>query len=91
MVEFNYSNFIDFLSRRFVIDKEKILFDSVFTEDLGIDSLTLYSLISDVENKYNIHMDLDDITQISTVGKVYTYIENEFKKKGSFIIEEFNE
>jgi len=73
-MENTFEKFTEYLSMRFNIPADKIKKDTVFTEDLGIDSLALYSLIEDVEKEFKIKLDIDDIISISTAGNIYEYV-----------------
>jgi len=44
-------------------------------EELGLDSLSLYSLVTDCEKEFDIKVDTDDITQINTPEKFISYLE----------------
>ena len=45
-------------------------------EQLGLDSLSLYSLVDDAEQKFNVEIDTDDITEINSITKIFNYINN---------------
>ena len=76
---FSYEVFINFLSARFKIPMDKFKKDTYFTE-LGIDSLALYSLISDIEKEYGIKLNIDDFMKIQTVERVYHFVEIKLKE-----------
>ena len=69
----NYNDFLEFLSERYGGSVDKIKQINSFRE-LGLDSLSLFSLIQDIEEKYNIELPVDDLTEIDTVEKMYEYI-----------------
>ena len=69
----NYNDFLEFLSERFGESVDRIKEINSFGE-LGLDSLSLFSLIQDIEEKYNIELPVDDLTEIDTVEKMYEYI-----------------
>lgn len=73
-MDISYEDFLKYLSERFNVPIHNIDRDTVFTEDLGVDSLALYNLIADVEKKYHIRLDVEDIISISTVGQVFDYV-----------------
>jgi len=77
-VKILFENFKKYLSKRFNVPINEIVKDMSFTDDLGIDSLTLYSLIEDVEKEFNIKLDIEDIISINSVGKIYEYISKKF-------------
>ena len=56
------------------IEKEKIKLESNFTEDLGLDSLDLFQIITELESLYNVEFDLKDADKIKTVNDAVEYI-----------------
>ncbi len=68
-----YAEFLDFLSDRFGIDKNSLESTNNFGE-LGVDSLSLFNLITDLEDKFNIKIDIEDMTEVDSVKKMYEYI-----------------
>ena len=78
MKKFTFEEYVDYLSKRFEIPIENIGPGSEFTGDLGLDSLSLYSLIEDLERDYDIGVDLSDIVELRTVEKIYNYIDERY-------------
>ncbi len=64
---------IQFMSERYGWSEEEIINAKSF-EELGLDSLSLYSLVTDCEEEYNITIDTDDMTEIDTPEKFINYI-----------------
>ena len=56
------------------LEKEKITLNSNFTEDLGLDSLDLFQIITELEELYNIEFDLSNTDKIKTVEDAVNYI-----------------
>ena len=75
----NYNDFLEFLSERYGESVDRIKEINSFGE-LGLDSLSLFSLSQDIEEKYNIELPVDDLTEIDTVEKMYEYI-SDLKKQ----------
>ncbi|MDP4177193.1 MAG: acyl carrier protein [Bacillota bacterium] len=69
-----FESFAEFLSSRCKAPVEEITVKSSFTEDLGIDSLTIYSIMTDVEKEYGIKLEFEDILAMNLVGTVYEQI-----------------
>jgi acyl carrier protein len=69
-----YEEYLEFLSQRYSISKEKLQEVDSFAE-LGIDSLSLFSLLQDVESKFDLRIDTEDLTEIDSVSKMYSLIE----------------
>lgn len=65
---------LDFLSEKHGWEKEKVLSTKNF-QDLGLDSLSLYSIISDIEKMLDIKIDTNDITEINSPIKLIDYVE----------------
>lgn len=49
--------------------------DSVLTDDLGLTSLDLISIVGDIEDSFGISVEDEAIDSIETVGDVLDYIE----------------
>lgn len=64
---------IGFLSDKYGWTAEEIEAAEDF-EQLGLDSLSLYSLVDECEEKFGIHIDTDDITEINTPEKLIRYV-----------------
>ena len=45
-----------------------------FKEDLEIDSLDLFDLVMEFEDKFSVEIPSEDLEQLTTVGKVVDYI-----------------
>lgn len=73
-----YDNFLKFLSERYGETSENIKEVNSFSE-LGLDSLSLFSLIEDIEKEYNVQLDVEDLTDIDTVEKMYGFISEQLK------------
>jgi acyl carrier protein len=56
-------------------DDIKVSEDSVLTDDLGLTSLDLISIVGDVEDSFGISVEDEAMDSIETVGDVLDYIE----------------
>lgn len=56
------------------IDESSILEDSRFKEDLGADSLDLYTLTQELEDTYGVKISEEDATQLTTVALAVDYV-----------------
>ena len=54
--------------------EDQITEDTSFKEDLGADSLDLFELVMALEEKYEIEIPAEDLTDLTTVGSVMEYI-----------------
>lgn len=56
------------------IDKEKLLLDTSFTRDLGMDSLDAVELVMSLEEEFDINIPDDEAETIQTVGDAIRWI-----------------
>ena len=68
-----YDDFLKFLSDRFGVDTKELEETDNFGE-LGVDSLSLFNMITDIEDEFTISIDIDDMTEVDSVSKMYKYI-----------------
>ncbi len=68
-----YDDFLNFLSDRFGMDTKELEETDNFGE-LGVDSLSLFNMITDIEEEFKISIDIDDMTEVDSVRKMYKYI-----------------
>lgn len=57
------------------VNVEDLKEETNFTEDLGADSLDLFELAMSMEEKFDIEIPSEDLTQIQTIGDAAKYIE----------------
>jgi acyl carrier protein len=57
------------------LDANEITETTDFKKDLGIDSLDLFELVSQVEDNYGIEIPAEDLESIATVKDLIDYIE----------------
>lgn len=68
-----YNDFLRFLHERLGVDTEKLEEIDNFGE-LGVDSLSLFNMITDIEEEFGINIEIDDMTEVDSVKKMYRYI-----------------
>ena len=68
-----YDDFLKVLSDRFGVDTKELEETDNFGE-LGVDSLSLFNMITDIEDEFKISIDIDDMTEVDSVSKMYKYI-----------------
>lgn len=56
------------------VEPDKITLDSKFVDDLGFNSFDFMSFLGEVEEKYDIHVNEEEITDLATVGDAVDYI-----------------
>ena len=69
------------LSEEFFVDENEITEESRLKEDLGIDSLASMQLILDMEQKFNIHVEDEEVMEIETVADVIALLEKKTKEE----------
>lgn len=57
------------------IDGEEVKLESSFKEDLDVDSLDLFEIVSELEEEFEIEFDSEDLGSIKTVNDAVKYIE----------------
>ena len=62
------------------VDENEVPPEASFTNDLGADSLDTVELIMEFEKEFDIQIPDDQAENITTVGQVITYIEEQQKK-----------
>lgn len=67
------------IAEQFNIKKENITLETSFYEDLSADSLDLFQIITEFEDKFDIEFSNEDAEKIKTIGDAVNYIKN---KKG---------
>ena len=68
-----YDDFLKFLSDRFGVDTKELEETDNFGE-LGVDTQSLFNMITDIEEEFKISIDIDDMTEVDSVSKMYKYI-----------------
>lgn len=56
------------------VEPDKIMPDSKFADDLGFNSFDFMSLLGEVEDKYGIHINEEEILDLATVQDAVDYI-----------------
>lgn len=56
------------------LDESEIQEDSRFKEDLGADSLDLYTLTQELEDTYGVKIPEEDALELTTVAKAVDYV-----------------
>ena len=55
-------------------DEDMITEETSFKDDLGADSLDLFELVMSLEEKYEIEIPSEELTELTTVGSVMAYL-----------------
>jgi acyl carrier protein len=64
----------DHLSTELEVSPEKIQLDTRFREDLDADSLDLYELVMELEDRYEIRVTEEEAAEIETVGDAVDFV-----------------
>lgn len=69
----------ELIAEQLGLEEESITENSSFKEDLGADSLDLFTLVMALEDEYSVEIPSDDLEKMATVGDVMNYL----KEKGA--------
>ncbi len=64
----------DFLADELDVDASAISEDTRFREDLDADSLDLYTLVQELEDRYEVRMTDEEAAAITTVGQAADFV-----------------
>ncbi|MDO4622164.1 MAG: acyl carrier protein [Eubacteriales bacterium] len=56
------------------ISESEITLDTSFKDDLDLDSLDLFELLTNLEEEYGIQINAEDMADLTTVGMVVDYL-----------------
>jgi acyl carrier protein len=62
------------LAEELEIDASRIAETTRFKEDLGADSLDLYELVMELEDRYGVKISEEEATRIQTVGDAVSFV-----------------
>ena len=57
----------EIIAEKLDIEQETVTLNSRFTEDLGADSLDLFEIVNEVEDRLQVQVSEDDLSEIVTV------------------------
>ena len=61
------------------VEPEKITMDTNIKEDLDTDSLDLFEILNELEDKYDIELDTDD--SIQTISQLVDFVKDQMDKQ----------
>ena len=64
------------LAEQLNLDENLINEDTNFKDDLGLDSLDLFELITALEEEYSIDLPVEELTDIETVNDIMEYLKD---------------
>ena len=62
------------------VPEESITLNTAFMEELAMNSLDIMTMIGDVEDKYDIEIPTEDLSNIYTVGELVEYLNKKVGK-----------
>ena len=71
-----YEQFVNLLVDELQIEESDITLDAELSNDLGINSIGLYDLITICEENFGLQIDEDNVRQFTTVGDIVNYLES---------------
>lgn len=69
-------NMREIIAEQLNVDVSEITLETSFKDDLGADSLDLFELVMALEDKYNIELPAEELTNIATVEDVVNYLKD---------------
>ena len=66
----------DLVSKGLNVDRAKITIDTHLQKDLGADSLDAVDLIMEIEDKFNVEIPDEIVTNLNTVRDIVTFLES---------------
>jgi acyl carrier protein len=75
----NEKRFKEFLAQYCEIAPKDMNNDMRFIEDLGLSSFDFMSLLGDLEDNFDIDLDTDNLSNISTIGQALDLIDRSLK------------
>lgn len=70
-----YEEIKQLIVERMGVDASKITPETTFRDDLGADSLDIVELVMEMEDRFGVEVSDDDADNMTTVGKVAAFIE----------------
>ena len=64
----------EIIAEQLNVEEAEISEVTSFKEDLGADSLDLFELVMALEEDYEVEIPAEDLTELTTVGKVMDYL-----------------
>lgn len=64
----------EIIAEQLNVEEAEISEATSFKEDLGADSLDLFELVMALEENYEVEIPAEDLTELTTVGKVMDYL-----------------
>lgn len=72
---------IDIIVNKLGVERETVVDNASFTNDLGADSLDTVELIMEFEREFEINIPDNQAESISTVGEAISFVENAVNNK----------
>lgn len=66
--------FIELIAKELEIEKDKILPEARLDEDIGWDSMDAISIMSAIDDEYNIQLDEEKFSKIITIKDIYDLV-----------------
>ncbi len=70
-----FEKLVEIIADKLGVDKAEIQMGTSFDEDLGVDSLDLFEIITLIEEEYDIEFQVEDTDKIKTIEDCVKFIE----------------
>lgn len=77
MEDYSFDKFKDLFADELGFESAALDRDIAFTDDLGLDSLSLVNFIIKVERRYSIKFNMNSLWGLKTLGETYDYFVSE--------------
>lgn len=71
----SYENIKQIIAKQLGIEVENIEMSSKFKEELGVDSLSIFEIVMEVEERYSIEIPTEDLEDMTIVADLVNYLE----------------
>lgn len=71
-----YEKLVEIITDKLGVSEADVQLTTTFDEDLGVDSLDLFEIITLIEEEYDIEFSVEDTEKLKTVEDCVKYIEN---------------
>lgn len=71
-----YEKLVEIITDKLGVSAADVQLTTTFDEDLGVDSLDLFEIITLIEEEYDIEFSVEDTEKLKTVEDCVKYIEN---------------
>lgn len=72
----NFEKLQDLIAEELGVEKEEVILEASFSDDLGADSLDLFEMVMAIEDEFGVKIPNEELAKIKTVKDAVDFIEN---------------